>query len=97
MDFIAEYDYRGNKKKQAWLLPVNKTLVPEVGLEPTRSYLRQILSLLRLPFRHSGRSAEGILPAIDDIRKKKSLKISLPAMVKPVDNVPVSIGLVYIR
>ena len=29
-------------------------LVPEVGLEPTRCCHRQILSLVRLPFRHSG-------------------------------------------
>ena len=29
-------------------------MVPEVGVEPTRCYQRQILSLVRLPFRHSG-------------------------------------------
>ena len=29
-------------------------MVPEEGLEPSRSFLRQILSLLRLPLRHSG-------------------------------------------
>ena len=29
-------------------------VVPEVGLEPTRYCYRQILSLMRLPFRHSG-------------------------------------------
>ena len=29
-------------------------MVPEVGLEPTRPHGRQILSLVRLPFRHSG-------------------------------------------
>lgn len=29
-------------------------LVPEVGVEPTRGCPRQILSLVRLPFRHSG-------------------------------------------
>ena len=28
-------------------------LVQEMGLEPTHSHLRQILSLMRLPFRHS--------------------------------------------
>jgi hypothetical protein len=32
----------------------NDFLVPEVGVEPTRGCPRQILSLLRLPFRHSG-------------------------------------------
>lgn len=31
-----------------------KGLVPEVGVEPTRELPRQILSLVRLPFRHSG-------------------------------------------
>lgn len=29
-------------------------VVPEEGLEPTRCFHRQILSLVRLPFRHSG-------------------------------------------
>ena len=29
-------------------------MVPEVGLEPTRPCGHQILSLARLPFRHSG-------------------------------------------
>lgn len=31
-------------------------MVPEVGVEPTCPYGRQILSLVRLPFRHSGNS-----------------------------------------
>ena len=30
-------------------------MVPEEGLEPSRTHVRQILSLLRLPLRHSGR------------------------------------------
>lgn len=34
-------------------------MVPEEGLEPSRSFLRQILSLLRLPLRHSGRKWSG--------------------------------------
>ncbi len=29
-------------------------MVPEEGLEPSRTCVRQILSLLRLPLRHSG-------------------------------------------
>ena len=29
-------------------------VVPEAGLEPARGFPRQILSLMRLPFRHSG-------------------------------------------
>ena len=28
--------------------------MPEEGLEPSHTHVRQILSLLRLPFRHSG-------------------------------------------
>ena len=40
-------------------------MVPEEGLEPSRSFLRQILSLLRLPLRHSGKveRAKGIEPS----------------------------------
>ena len=34
-------------------------MVPEEGLEPSRSYPRQILSLLRLPLRHSGKLITG--------------------------------------
>ena len=30
------------------------SMVPEEGLEPSRTCVRQILSLLRLPLRHSG-------------------------------------------
>ena len=38
------------------VLPENirSSLVPEEGLEPSHTRVRQILSLLRLPFRHSG-------------------------------------------
>ncbi len=35
-------------------------MVPKVGLEPTRHHWRQILSLVRLQFRHFGKS--GIRP-----------------------------------
>ena len=42
-------------------------LVPEEGLEPSRTRVRQILSLLRLPLRHSGgcalERAKGIEPS----------------------------------
>ena len=34
-------------------------LVPEEGLEPSRTFVRQILSLLRLPLRHSGKTWSG--------------------------------------
>ena len=39
--------------------------MPEEGLEPSHTRVRQILSLLRLPFRHSGRMerAKGIEPS----------------------------------
>ena len=42
----------GTRKNQ----PANKLvfMVPEAGLEPARCCHRQILSLVRLPFRHSG-------------------------------------------
>ena len=33
---------------------MGEKMVPKVGLEPTRSRLRRILSPLRLPFRHFG-------------------------------------------
>ena len=33
-------------------------MVPEEGLEPSRTHVRQILSLLRLPLRHSGKEIE---------------------------------------
>ena len=33
-------------------------VVPEEGLEPSRTCVRQILSLLRLPLRHSGPKRE---------------------------------------
>ena len=41
------------------------SLVPEEGLEPSHTRVRQILSLLRLPFRHSGymERAKGIEPS----------------------------------
>ena len=36
----------------------------EMGLEPTRSHPRQILSLMRLPFRHSCASNSDILSQV---------------------------------
>ena len=64
-------------------------LVPEAGLEPARPYGQEILSLQRLPFRHSGILA--VFQIIKEhlfcyshykytyfiIIKKKSLKFSL--------------------
>ena len=38
--------------------------VQEMGLEPTRSHPRQILSLMRLPFRHSCASNSVIIPQV---------------------------------
>ena len=34
--------------------PISKDLMPVAGLEPARGCPRQILSLMRLPFRHTG-------------------------------------------
>ena len=46
---------------------ISRKVVPEEGLEPSHTHVRQILSLLRLPFRHSGRKkmerAKGIEPS----------------------------------
>ena len=42
----------------------------EMGLEPTRSHPRQILSLMRLPFRHSCASNSIILPQVSSKCKK---------------------------
>ena len=44
------------EKDTVYLFPAERTdegAMPRGDLEPTRSYPRQILSLLRLPFRHS--------------------------------------------
>ena len=53
-------------------------MVPEVGVEPTRTHVRQILSLLRLPFRHSGKETPNILtnyiPPYNRNKHKKSKK-----------------------
>lgn len=49
----------GKKKKRTgrdfrWISPCFNQEVPEEGLEPSCHRWRQILSLVRLPFRHSG-------------------------------------------
>lgn len=41
-------------KKNGLRRIANVTMVPKAGLEPARSFLRRILSPLRLPFRHLG-------------------------------------------
>ena len=41
-----------------------RCVVPVVGLEPTRSHLRKILSLVRLPFRHIRIMASFLKPRI---------------------------------
>ena len=55
---------RGHKKtsEQSGLC---SDVVPVVGLEPTRSHLRKILSLVRLPFRHAGLFCFRIARTID--------------------------------
>ena len=41
------------------VIRLGPAVVPEEGLEPSRTCVRQILSLLRLPLRHSGKSCLG--------------------------------------
>ena len=55
-----------------------RVLVPEVGFEPTRSCLRQILSLLRLPFRHSGSIQSCILLRPQHLRNPLRLANPFP-------------------
>ena len=50
----------------------NFALVPEEGLEPSHTRVRQILSLLRLPFRHSG----GIRLPIRKMERAKGIEPS---------------------
>ena len=50
---------RGFRQKSLVFKPVQ-----EMGLEPTRSHPRQILSLMRLPFRHSCASNSVIIPQV---------------------------------
>ena len=38
---------------------MKRELVPGEGLEPSRTHVQQILSLPRLPLRHSGKSGAG--------------------------------------
>ena len=56
---------RGFRQKSLVFKPVQ-----EMGLEPTRSHPRQILSLMRLPFRHSCASNSIILPQVSSKCKK---------------------------
>ena len=61
------------------------TMVPEEGLEPSRTRVRQILSLLRLPLRHSGGAAveraKGIEPS-SSAWKADALPLSYARMGK---------------
>ena len=50
-----------NQKSEPFFQKGSDHLVPEAGLEPARCRHRQILSLVRLPFRHSGISTRVIL------------------------------------
>ena len=64
------------------ILPKYK--VQEMGLEPTHSHLRQILSLMRLPFRHSCVLNSYSLPYIFQKCKRnfgKSMQISCAAAI----------------
>ena len=44
--------FKLEKERHVW----HAWMVPEEGLEPSRTCVRQILSLLRLPLRHSGKT-----------------------------------------
>ena len=46
------------------------SLVPAVGLEPTRSFLPGILSPVRLPFRHAGRRSRASPLCLCALRKR---------------------------
>ncbi len=48
---VTHFNEIGKKKR---LCKLQKRFGADVGLEPTRSCLQQILSLPRLPFRHIG-------------------------------------------
>ena len=43
-------------KQKSLEIAISKDLLPVAGLEPARGCPRQILSLMRLPFRHTGDS-----------------------------------------
>lgn len=50
--------------RQEGALPLSyRCSVPRVGVEPTRAFAREGLSLLRLPFHHLGVSEEGLEPS----------------------------------
>ena len=53
-------------------------LLPAVGLEPTRGYPQQILSLHRLPFRHAGIFAWLITKQIDIIIPDLEMPVLFP-------------------
>ena len=64
--FLADTKTQMQLNRAANMGNISK-MVPEEGLEPSHTHVRQILSLLRLPFRHSGKKqmerAKGIEPS----------------------------------
>ena len=58
-----------NKKSEPFFQKGSDHLVPEAGLEPARCRHRQILSLVRLPFRHSGISIVCIVAYLSTCRQ----------------------------
>ena len=56
---------------------LNLKLVPKVGLEPTRHHWRQILSLVRLPFRHFGNREMFRGASIGPSERSESLQYSV--------------------
>ena len=58
-----------NQKSEPFFQKGSDHLVPEAGLEPARCRHRQILSLVRLPFRHSGISIVCIVAYLSIVRQ----------------------------
>ena len=58
-----------NQKSEPFSQKGSDHLVPEAGLEPARCRHRQILSLVRLPFRHSGISIVCIVAYLSIVRQ----------------------------
>ena len=69
-----------NMKKSGAAWP--RFLMPVAGLEPARGYPQQILSLHRLPFRHTGKIDESI-PENNACFKGKKLRDETPETELP--------------